>query len=198
MRRFKQELAKLADHLKVLPYVDHTQSALAKDLEKVVRVTGDALKVLQPLQIVDNPEGANFPLFQALLIGLNRHRAQQGLPPLNGTDFPASVVGALIDLKEAAERARIDNPSKRGNSSGRIEKQAHVKRAAEAFVFRYQANFGDWPPTSTHGPAVDAMRCFLVRLGFNAEVDAAGVLKRAVAKERKAEREREARSLTQL
>lgn len=198
MRRFEDDLKDLANHLRVLPYVDHTQSELAADLNKVRRAAREALKVLQPLQIVDSSEATNFPLFQALLIGLNRRQAEKGLPPLNGTDFPASVVGVLIELQEAAETALVTNGPRRGNSSQRTRRTAHLARAAMAFVLRYHGMFGDWPPMSNGGPAVEAMRTFLVNLGFSADVDAAGVLKRAVEKEVEAERAREAWSRTHL
>jgi L-fucose isomerase-like protein len=199
MRRFKQELAKRADHLRVLPYVGHTQSELAADLKKVKRAAREALKVVHPLQIVDNPEPINFPLFQALLIGLNRSRAKKKLPPMNGTDFPASAVSALIDLQEAAESALVTNGPRRGNATGRTEKQARIARAAMDFVLQYNAIFDDWPPKSSTGPCVDAMRDFLERLGYkDEEADAADVLKRAVEKEVEAERAREAWSRTHL
>lgn len=190
MSRFEQELEELANHLKVLPYVDHTQSALASDLKKVQRAAHEALKALQPLQIVDSPEAPNFPLFLALLFGLNRRRAANGLPPLNGTDFPASVVKALMELKEAAETALVTNGPRRGNAPRRTERQAHIERAAMAFVIRYHAIFERWPPKSADGPVIYAMTRFLDRLGFNEEIEVAGVLRRAVNAEQKAERER--------
>lgn len=198
MRRFEDDLKELANHLRVLPYVDHTQSELAADLEKVKRAAREALKVLQPLQIVDNPEPINFPLFQALLIGLNRSRKKKKLPPMNGTDFPASAVSALRELQEAAESALVTNGPRRGNAPGRTAKKAHIERAAMAFVLRYNAIFGAWPPKSSTGPAIDAMTTFLANIGFSANIDAAGALRRAVEKERKAERELEAWSRTHL
>jgi len=191
MRRFEQEVEELANHLKGRPYVDHTQSALASDLKKVQRAAHEALKALQPLQIVDSPEAPNFPLFLELLFGLNRRRAANGLPPLNGMDFPASVVKALMELKEAAETALDTNGPRRGNAPRRTQTQALVERAAMAFVLRYHAIFERWPPKSTRGPCVDAMARFLERLGVNPDVDAAGVLRRAIDAEREAEKKRE-------
>jgi hypothetical protein len=192
MQRFEQELEELANHLKVLPYVDHTQSELASDLKKVRHAAAGTLDVLRQLQIADSSEAPNFPLFHALLFGLNRRREKKGLPPLNGSDFPALAVSALIELQEAAETALITDGPRRGNAARRTKNQAHKERAAMAFVLRYHAIFGDWPPKSNEGPCVDAMRRFLARIGFNEAVDAAGVLTRAIKEEEKAERERKA------
>jgi hypothetical protein len=201
MRRFEQELEELADHLRLLPYVDYTQSKLASDLKKVRHAADKALKVLKPLQIVDSPEAPNFPLFHALLFGLNHLRAKRGLLPINDSNFPASVVSALIELQEAAETALITNRPRRGNAPLRTPKQAHIERAAMAFVLRYEAIFGDWPPKSMSGPAFDAMRNFLERLGYREdedEVNVAGVLRRAVDREERAKNEREAWGRTRL
>lgn len=195
MRRFERELEELANQLKVQPYIDHTQSELASDLAEVRSAVHQTLKVLRKIQIVDSPEPTNVPLFHALLFGLNRRRAEQGLPPLNGTDFPASVVTHLMELQEAAETALIINRPRRGNAPLRTPKQAHIERAAMVFVLRYEAIFGEWPPKSMNGPAFDAMRVFLERLGYREdkeEVNVAGVLRRAIDRERKAESEREA------
>ena len=193
MRRFERELEELAHHLKVQPYIDHTQSELTTDLQKVRHAAAGTLDVLRQLQIADSSEAPNFPLFNALLIGLNRRRGENGQPPLNGSDFPASAVSALIELQEAAETALITNGPRRGNAPLRTKKQAHMGRAAMAFVLRYEAIFGDWPPISSTGPVVEAMRKFLLRLGYAEDkADAAGVLTRAIDKERKADRERKA------
>jgi hypothetical protein len=192
MSRFEQEIEELASHLRMLPYVDYTQSELASDLEKVRDAADKALKVLRPLQIDKSSEAPNFPLFHALLLGFNRRRSEKGLPLLIGTDFPASVVDALIELREAAETSLITDGPRRGNAPRRTSRQALIERAAMAFVLRYQAIFGEWPPMSETGPSVDAMREFLVRLGVSDEADAAGVLKRAVDTGKKAERLRKA------
>ena len=191
MSRFEQELEETANHLKTLPYADYTQSELASDLNKVQRAAYEALKALQPLQIVNSPEAPNFPLFNTLLFGLNRRRFAKGLLPLNGTDFPASVVSALIELKEAAETALVTNGPRRGNAPRRTARQAYIERAAMIFVSRYHAIFERWPPKSTSGPCVNAMARFLERLGVNPDVDAAGVLRRAIDAEREAEKARE-------
>jgi hypothetical protein len=195
MRRFEQEIEELARHLKGLPYVGYTQSELASDLKKVRDAADRALGALKPLRIVNGPEACNFPLFQTLLLGLNHKRMEKGLPLLSDTDFPASVVNALIELQEAAETALMTNGPKRGNAARRTSTQAYVERAAMAFVLRYRAIFGDWPPKSETGPSVEAMRTFLVHLGLKDDADAAGVLKRAVSKEREAEKEGERRPL---
>jgi len=89
----------------------------------------------------------------------------------------------------------MTNGPKRGNAARRTSTQAYVERAAMAFVLRYRAIFGDWPPKSETGPSVEAMRTFLVHLGLKDDADAAGVLKRAVSKEREAEKEGERRPL---
>jgi hypothetical protein len=191
MRRFEQEVEELASHFMAQPYVDRTQGELAADLRKVRGVARKALEVLRTLQIVDSPDAPNFPLLYALLFGVNRRRAENGQPPLNGTDFPDSVVRALIQLQDAAETALVTNGPRRGNAPRRTRTQALVERAAEAFVLRYHTIFERWPPKSTSGPCVDAMARFLERLGVNPDVDAAGVLRRAIDAEREAEKERE-------
>jgi hypothetical protein len=191
MRRFEQEVEELASLFMAQPYANYTQSQLASDLKRVQGAARKALEVLRSLHIVDSPDAPNFPLFFTLLFGLNRHRAKNGQPPLYGTDFPSSVVSALIQLQEAAETALVTNGPRPGNASRRTPEQALVERAAMAFVLRYHTIFERWPPKSTSGPCVDAMERFLERLGASPDVDAAGVLRRAIDAQREAEKERE-------
>jgi hypothetical protein len=86
----------------------------------------------------------------------------------------------IRELRDASREAIKENKPGRGNSSARSSDTARAASLARNFVFHHRARFGDMPPMSKAGRAVDLLNEMFKIADVGDKKDAAEYLKKAI------------------
>lgn len=186
------DMAEAIRHCTSGPFDLQTPTQLALDLHRIDKALTVALQILVPLHLRHKVgqdlevEPFNWPLVTELSGGRMTAEILRGKgPPAHDfvqPSYPTKLIDDMIELRDAARHACKAVAPKRGNSSKRTARTALIDEVARNFVFHYRAHFGNLPPISQTGWAVDLLAAMLKLAGV-AEADAAVARRRGVERD---------------
>ncbi len=147
----------------------------AIELKKLDRALTVALQTISELKLEShgfqtrNRDSYNWPVASTLRLGIEQENLRSRILRKTLANYPTDLIVEVRRLRDVARNEAKKIKPKKGNSALRNSSSARKARLAKYFVYNFVGFFGDLPPMSKTGPAIDLLTSMFDVAGENSD-----------------------------